>query len=262
MNFPPEELTKDAFLDGRLRLWQPKAGYRAATDPVLLAAFVPARPGQRVLDLGCGVGTAALCLAARVPGLEIHGLEVQPAYAELARRNAAGNAMALTVHDGDLRQLPTALRRLSFDHVMMNPPFYQAGCTGSSDPGRRRSHHEGDTALSDWISVAIRRLLPGGRLAMIHRTGRLDEILARIYCRAGSLDLLPVAARAGRRAARILIRARKNRRGPLTLWPALTLHEGSTHTVDAEGYTDEASEVLRGMQELLPDARLGGIGEL
>ena len=76
-------------------------GSRAATDPVLLAAFVPARPGERVLDLGCGAGTAGLCLAARVPGLELHGLEVQPAYAELARRNAADNRLALTVHEGD-----------------------------------------------------------------------------------------------------------------------------------------------------------------
>ena len=55
------DLTDDGFLDGRLRILQPKAGYRAATDPVLLAAFAPAEPGQSVVELGCGTGVASLC---------------------------------------------------------------------------------------------------------------------------------------------------------------------------------------------------------
>ena len=78
MGFAEAELTRDAFLDGRLHLWQPRRGYRAATDPVLLAAFTPAKSGERVLELGCGAGAAALCLAVRVPGLDLHGLELQP----------------------------------------------------------------------------------------------------------------------------------------------------------------------------------------
>ena len=135
MSFPPEGLSRDAFLGGRLRLWQPLQGYRAAIDPVLLAAFVPARPGQRVLELGCGGGTAVLCLARRVPGLELHGVEIQPDYAELARRNAAENGLALRVHVGDVLDLPAGLR-LGFDQVLANPPFHAAAAPPARDAGR------------------------------------------------------------------------------------------------------------------------------
>ena len=255
MSFGPAELTRDAFLDGRLRLWQPRAGYRAATDPVLLAAFVPARSGERVLDLGCGAGTAALCLAARVPGLDLHGLELQPDYADLARRNAAENGLALTVHDGDLRRPPAALRRLVFDHVLANPPFHHRDATAAADPGRDRANREAGATLADWIAAGLRRLAPGGRLVLVHRAGRLDAILAALSARAGAIEVLPIASRAGRPASRVLVRARKDRAGPLTLWPPFTFHAGSSHTRDAESYTAEAQRLLRDMGELLPDAR-------
>lgn len=137
--FDPADLSDDGFLGGRLRLLQPKAGYRAATDPVLLAAAVPARAGENALELGCGAGAAALCLAARVPGLAVTGLERQPAYAALARENAARNGLALTVIEGDLAHLPAALRERSFDHVLANPPYYPAGGAGSAACGERRA---------------------------------------------------------------------------------------------------------------------------
>jgi tRNA1(Val) A37 N6-methylase TrmN6 len=259
MSFPAAELTCDAFLDGRIRLWQPRRGYRAAIDPVLLAAFVPARPGERVLDLGCGAGAAALCLAARVPGLDLHGLEVQPGYAELARRNAAENGLGLTVHDGDLRHQPGALRRLAFDHVLANPPFHSAASAPPADAGRAVAHREGQAGIGDWIAAGLRRLAPGGTLALIHRPDRLGAILAAIEGRAGAVEILPVAPREGAAAIRVLVRARKGRGGPLGIRPPLTLHRGSCHTADAETYTPAAQALLRGLAGLLPDTRHGGI---
>ena len=137
------DLTRDAFLDGRVQAWQPRAGYRAATDPVLLAAAVPARAGQSVLELGCGVGVASLCLAARVPGLEMTGVEVQAEYAALARRNAAENGAALQVVEADLEALPTDLRArrsavsiqtasgVSSRNALSRPAFCAAGPWGA-----------------------------------------------------------------------------------------------------------------------------------
>ena len=135
----PEEVTEDGLLAGKVRLRQPRRGYRAAVDPVLLAASVDARPGQRVLDLGTGAGAAALCLMARSEGLSVVGLEIDAATAALARENAALNGRpGFSVLEGDVAALAADLR--GFDHVIANPPYLDAGgADPSPDPGRRRS---------------------------------------------------------------------------------------------------------------------------
>lgn len=259
MSFPEGALTRDAFLGGRLALLQPKQGYRAAIDPVLLAAFVPARPGDAVLDLGCGVGTAGLCLARRVAGLDLHGLEVQPDYADLARRNGLGNDLPFEVHEGDLRAMPDALRARAFDAVLLNPPFFAANrASMSGDPGRDRANREGAAGLGDWLDVALRRLRPGGWLVTIHRTARLPDLLAGLAGRAGAIEVLPIVPRAGRSAERILLRARKGRSAEFRLWSALTAHEGRSHIIDRGGYTIEMNNVLRNMHTLLPNTTEGG----
>lgn len=250
--FAEADLTDDTLLDGRVRLRQPRRGYRAAVDPVLLAAFVPVAPGARVLDLGCGAGAAALCLAARVPGLDLHGLELQPAYAALARANAAANATALTVHEGDVRRPPPALRAVSFDAVLANPPFHDPASAAAPDPGRDTALREGEAGIGDWIDAGLRRLAPGGALAVVHRADRLGALLAALDGRAGAVDLLPVAPRAGAAATRVLLRARKGSGAPLRLWPPLTLHQGSPPDGAAAPYSEAAQAVLRGMAALAP----------
>jgi tRNA1Val (adenine37-N6)-methyltransferase len=246
-----DALSCDGFLDGRLRIWQPRVGYRAAVDPVLLAAFVPAVAGQRVLDLGCGVGTAGLCLGWRVPGLELHGLEVQPDYAALARRNAQENRIAFTVHGGDLLRPPAALRALSFDHVLMNPPYHPANSPATRDAGRDTAHREGEARLADWIDAGLRRLVPGGRMAMIHAPGRLAEMLAALGGRAGAIEIVPVAPRAGSPASRVLVAARKGRGADLQLLPAFTLHEIMPDSTEAVRYTRDGLRVLRNGESIV-----------
>lgn len=257
--FPEEALTRDAFLGGRLRLLQPRVGYRAAIDPVLLAAFTPATDGESVLDLGCGAGTAALCLGARVAGLDLHGLEIQPAYADLARRNAAANGIALSVHDGDLRRPPPDLRALSFDLVLTNPPYHPESAPAPLDAGRDVAHREGEASLAAWIDAGLRRLRPGGTLALIHLPERLGDILAALEGRAGTVEILPVAPRADRPARRILVRARKGGRAPLQLWPPLTLHPEIVREGEGDPYTAEAEQVLKRCGTLLRTTRIGSI---
>jgi tRNA1(Val) A37 N6-methylase TrmN6 len=246
-----EGLTRDAFLGGKLHLWQPAKGFRAATDPVLLAAACPARPGQTVLDLGTGVGSAALCLAARVPGLTLTGLELQPLYADLARRNAAENAVPFDVVSGDLAHMPAPLRR-GFDHVIANPPYYPQGGTPAADPGRALSL-QGNLPLAAWVDAAARRLTPGGTLTLIFATDGLTEVLAALGTRLGSPDLLPLTPREGRPALRLILRARKGGRAALRLLPPLILHSGPAHDGDRESYASRAIEILRHGASLDPE---------
>jgi len=243
--FAPSETREDGFLGGRLRLVQPRQGYRAATDPVFLAAAVPARAGERVLDLGCGAGAASLCLAARVPGLELHGLELQPAYLALAAGNAALNGIALTLHAGDVARLPRELRQLAFDHVMMNPPYHAGDSAASPVPGRDRAHREDAGGLGPWIAAALARLRPGGWLTLIHRAERTPEILAPLDGPAGAIALLPLVPRAGREAGRVIVRARKGSRAPFRLLSPLVIHAGAAHLRDEDDYSPEASAILR-----------------
>ncbi|TAG28550.1 MAG: methyltransferase domain-containing protein [Rhodobacterales bacterium] len=247
--FAAEALSDDKFLSGRLSLLQPLKGYRAATDPVLLAAACPAKAGDGVLDLGCGAGAAALCLGQRVPGLHLAGLELQADYAALARQNATRNGMALEVHEGDLARMPADLRR-DFDHVIANPPYYPPGGSPSPIPGRARAMQVA-TPLADWVTAASRRLRPGGWLTLICGADGLPEVLAAIGKKLGSAAVLPLAPREGRPALRILLQARKGGRAAFRLLPPFVIHQGPAHDGDRESYTPAANAVLRDGADLL-----------
>ncbi len=247
--FAPSDLSDDAFLCGKLRLWQPLKGYRAATDPVLLAAACPAVSGDHVLDLGCGAGAAALCLGLRVPGLQIAGLELQSAYAALARENAARNGIALQVIEGDLSHIPRELLH-SFDHVIANPPYYPRGGTPSPKPGRDTALRAA-TPLSVWVAAAATRLRPGGWLTMISGADSLPDVLSALAPRLGSAAILPLAPRQDRPALRFLLRARKGGKGAFRLLPPFVIHKGDHHNGDRESYTPDANAVLRDGADLL-----------
>lgn len=241
-------ITEDGLLNGRVRLLQPRDGYRAAIDPVMLAAAVRAEAGDRVLDLGCGVGAAALCLLARCPEVRVEGLEIQTALAELGRRNAVLNGVAgrFDIHEGDAACPPAGLG--GFDQVMTNPPFFEAGAgTSAADPSRARAHQEAGLDLGGWLKAAVKLLRPKGRLTVIHRAERLGDLLAGLRGRGvGEITVLPLWPKAGRAAGRVVVTARKGVRSPLVLLPGLVLHG------DDGAFTTQADAILRGGGPLDP----------
>jgi tRNA1(Val) A37 N6-methylase TrmN6 len=240
-----DDLTCDEFLSGRVRVWQPRRGYRAGLDPVLLAASIPARTGQQVLELGCGVGAASLCLLTRVEGLTVWGVELQAEYAELARRNATENKLDFHVDAADLRDLPEALRNQQFDHVMANPPYFKRrDGTSASDQGRDVALG-GETPLADWVSVAAKRCRPKGSVTFIQRIERLPELMCAMQQHLGSLEVLPFVPRAGRPPQLFLIRGRKGGRAEFRMHPGLLVHPGAAHEDGGRDYTPLLQQIQR-----------------
>lgn len=233
---------EDALLDGRVHLWQPRDGYRVAIDPVLLAAAVPARPGESVLDLGCGVGAAALCLLRRLPEAAAVGVEIQPGLAALARVNAEANGMTdrFRAVVGDVLALPLSRQAGRFHHVMANPPHLSPdSARRSANAGRDIANVEGAAGLADWVSAALASVRARGTVTFVHRADRLDELLAALAGHVGGIVVFPLWPAAGRDAKRVLVQGRKGVKTPGRLAAGLTLHDAGG------GFTPAADDVLR-----------------
>ena len=239
--------TADAFLGGKLRLAQPENGHRAGLDAVMLAAAAPVKTGQTVLDAGSGMGVAGLCIARRVPGCHVTGIEIDPALATLAVENAKANGLldryqALSADlTGPLSRIEAlGLKRESFDVLVSNPPFYRAG-RGSLPPeaSRERASVMPEGGLEQWIRFMTAMTAPAGTLLLIHQAAALGEILTLLDGRCGAANVFPLFPRAGEAAHRILVSARKGSRAGLTLRQGMVLHGADNQ------FTPEAEAVLR-----------------
>jgi tRNA1(Val) A37 N6-methylase TrmN6 len=229
-----QETTDDAFLGGRLHLLQPKSGYRAGLDAVLLAAAVPAEEGgrARVLDAGAGVGAAGLAVAVRVPDAHVVLVELVSGLATLARENVARNGLSARVRviEADICAPAASLSALglepqSFDHVLANPPYLEEGRGRRPlDPMKASAQVMAAGSLERWVRFLAHMAAPGGTVTLVHRAEALGELLAALRGRFGALSILPIHPRKGAPAHRVLVSGRKGSRATLRLQPGLVLH--------------------------------------
>lgn len=235
------ETTLDGLLDGRVQLRQSAHGYRAGMDAVLLAASLAAKPGELLVEFGCGPGAALLCAAQRMPACSYLGIEIDPQAVELAAGNIAANRLGerVRVRQGDIAK---PLGPLKAAQVFFNPPYFDDPATLRLPKAeKQRAWLAGDARLPDWIDAAVRVLEPKGRLTLIHRADALGDILAALAPRFGSVAIRPVHPRAERPAKRVLVTARLGGKAPLVILPPLLLHD------DGEAaHTAEADAILRG----------------
>ncbi len=223
--------TDGTLLGGRVAYRQPADGYRTGLEPVLLAAHCPARPGDRVIEAGCGAGAGLLCLLTRVPGVLAEGVEIDPAMAALARHNT-GHA----IHHTDIaHHAPGPV----FDHAIANPPWHAADGTASPEPGRALAKRADPALLDRWLTTLAGWVRPRGTVTIIVPAAQWTRAGAAARAAGlGAVRLTPVWPRAGVAARLVLVRGIRGARGPDQLLPGLILH-------DASGFTVAADAILR-----------------
>jgi tRNA1(Val) A37 N6-methylase TrmN6 len=234
----PHGVTTDHLLDGRVSYTQPRDGFRAAIDPVLLAAAIPARSGERVLEGGTGAGAALLCLAARVPGICGFGIDRDPALLRLATANASANARSgLLFIAGDLAASPVGGL---FDHAFANPPYHAAGGTPSPSRSREAAKRSLPGQLSVWVAALSGPLRHRGTLTLILPPRLLEPALTAMQdCLVPAECVFPIWPKQGRSAGLMLVQGRKHGRTPMVLAAGLILHS------ETGAFRPEADHVLR-----------------
>ena len=238
-DFLKNEISQDLFLGGQLSIFQPLTGYRAATDPVLLAAACPAKSSDEVLELGCGVGTASFCIFRRIR-VSLTGLEIQENYANLAIENGLLNKIPIHVEIGDFRKMPKNIKNKNFDQVVINPPYYKTG-TPSKNQGRNQSLRI-TNPLSEWVNKGVKRLKPNGWITIINTPENLIEILIALSKGTGDIQIKPLTSSRDKTANRVIIRAKKGSKGITKLYAPLITHVSEGNI---KKFSYETEEILR-----------------
>ena len=244
-----DEITKDSFLGGGIEIWQPKKGYRAGIDPILLAASVNVSAGQKVLDLGCGVGTASFAIGYRVKNVELYGIEIQKVFADLADLNSKENGIEFQVECTNISKLSSNITSKNFDHVIANPPYFDRK---SSVRGINLTKEKsfGDTRpISEWLKVAAKRAKPKGFVHFIVRSDRLMEIFTNMPNSLGSLVITPIISRKNQNAKLTILHAKKNGRAGFIISSPIILHPLKSDS--RKKYVPKVDKVLRNGASLI-----------
>jgi tRNA1(Val) A37 N6-methylase TrmN6 len=212
----------------------------------LLAAACDAKPGDRVIEAGCGPGAALLAAAVRRPGAIFTGVERDPQALALAAENVVLNRLSERVGAvcGDVTQPFKVLGRPPFDAALANPPYFDDPRAIRGPAPAKTEAWIADGGLAAWSAFLLKAVRDGGGITVIHRADRLGDILAQLGAKAGSFRIRPVQPYADAPAKRVLVRAVKGGKAPLVLLPALVLHEpGGAHSAAAEA-------IMRGTADL------------
>ena len=209
------DLTDDTLFSGALICRQHRDGYRFSVDAVLAAHFAVPKPGQRVLDLGCGCGVIGLILAHRQPRVAVSSLEMQEDLAALAAENGRVNGLSdrFQVIRGDVRVIARLLAPESFDLVICNPPYRKKDSGRiNQDDQAALARHELSGEITDFARAAAFAVKNRGKVVFVYPARRSNILLAALHeQRLTPKRLQPVYSYPGAESARlVLVEAVKN----------------------------------------------------
>ena len=165
---------------GGLKIIQNPQKFCFGLDAVILANFATIKKGDFVVDFGTGTGIVPILIAGKTGASRIIGIEIQSDMVEMATRSVRMNRLEdrITILHGDIRKVNHYIKDNSVDLVVSNPPYMNTG-KGLVNPNSSKAiaRHEIMCTLEDIISSAAKILKNGGRLAIIHRSNRLVDVL-------------------------------------------------------------------------------------
>lgn len=214
-----EEFTKDAIMGGKIIIKQPSKGYRVGIDAILLASLVEANDGDKVLDMGAGVGSISLCLLKRLPLLNVTSIEKNTVYFNTSKENKDINTFAQhytpilfdIVDYKNSSNVHKELKEAFFDVIVSNPPYYCADSNNiSPSPLKKVANTESSAKLQDFINAAYYFLKHQGSLYMIHNSNRLSEIVNLATSNKwGGITVYPIYSFVNSKALRVIIKMQK-----------------------------------------------------
>ncbi len=164
-----------------LKIIQNTEGFCFGIDSILLAHFASdIKNGSKVIDLGTGTGIIGILLCAKIPSIQMVGVEIQEEVYDMAKRSIRLNHLEkqFTLIHANIKELEAKLEVGSFDAVVTNPP-YKKNDTGiqNENPKKRMARHEISASLEDFIRISSKLLKEKKDLYMVHRPDRLVDIL-------------------------------------------------------------------------------------
>jgi tRNA1(Val) A37 N6-methylase TrmN6 len=239
--------TLDALFDGRLTLYQSRAGYRFSLDALLLAHFVTVKPGDKIVDLGTGNGVIPLALADLYASVSVAGVELQAAMVERARRNIELNRLdaRIEILRGDVRRSSQIAAAASFDVAVCNPP-YRKPTSGrlSANDERQIARHEMKGELGDFLRAANFLLRANGCMALVYSPVRLTDLLTamrEVHIEPKRLRM--VHSFPGASASLILVEGVKGGRSGLNVLEPMTVYQRPNE------YSEEVADVIAGARK-------------
>lgn len=236
-----DERIDNLLADASMQIIQSPSVFSFSLDAVLLANFanVPVKRGT-ILDLCTGNGVIPLLLSKRT-NAAITGVEIQERIVGMARRNVEMNDLTgqISLIHGDLKEMGPVLGHSGFDVVTCNPPYFR------TPSAREQNHndyltiarHEVLCTLEDVVQACKLHVKPGGKVAMVHRPGRLVDIITlfRKY-KLEPKRLRSVYPRDGKEANMLLIEGARDGKPDLKILPPLYIYKkDGSYTKEAEG---------------------------